>query len=214
MQKYLPKHPILLQVNQESRGVTLEHYTMIYTIRKCSHGTSPKYILRPLYIDPKVDLVSIPMPSMFVSPKKLPEIFQHYSQSEHFFDKIHTLEIREFRLFRPCKVWYHFFCQADGGFLNHFHGLREVHLVEARDKSSETYRSIWGLPRHRNRGIEILKKWFDKNKGSHPPQVRRSVPEFILHAFRRAGPRSDDEHRNLARLQLSLDDEDSDWTSD
>jgi hypothetical protein len=56
----------------------------------------------------------------------------------------------------------------------------------------------------------MFKQWFDGNKGNHPPQARRSVPEFILHAFRRAGPRSDDGYRNLVRLQLSSDSKNSD----
>lgn len=186
--KCLPEPPILLQVNQESRRVTLENYTMIYRFRRCYHSTRPNHILRPLYIDSKVDLVPITMRSMFDRPKEHPKNFQYYSQYEHFFDKIHTLEIRDFRWCGPSEIWYQFFCQADGGFLNHFHGLRELHLVEPGDKSWELLRSTCGFSRHKNRGIEVLKQWFDKNKGSHPPQVRCSVPEFILHAFRRAGP--------------------------
>jgi 2EXR family len=207
--KCLPKPPILLRVNQESRRVTLENYTTVHKVRRCYHGTRPKNILRPLYIDPKVDLVSISMYSMFDRPEEFPSIFQQYSPYEQFFDKIHTLEIRDFKWCGPIEVWYKIFHQANGGFLKHFHELRALHLVEPGGKDWETYRSSWGLPRHKNTGIEILKKWFNENKGNHPPQVRRSVPEFFLHAFRRSGPRSDDEHRNLARLQLSLDDEDS-----
>lgn len=187
---------------------------MIYRVRRCHHGARPIYIWQSLYIEPNVDLVSITMWSMFDPPKKHPEIFEHYAQYKQFFDKIHTLEIRDFGWCGPSKVWHKLFCRADGGFLNHFHELRELHLVEPGDESWETYRSSLGLLSHKHRGIEKMKQWFDENKGNHPPQVRRPVPELILHAFRRACPRSDDEHRNLARLQLSLDDEDSDEISD
>ena len=211
--KCLPKPPILLQVNQESRGVTLENYMRYHRVRQFYHGTRPKEILRPLYIDPKVDLVSITMYSMFDRPEEHPGSSK-YSQYEQFFDKIHTLEMRDFRWSSLSEGWYKIFRQADGGFLNHFHGLRELHLVEPGDKSWETERSSWGPPHHKNPGIEILKQWFEENKGNRPPQVRRSVPEMILHAFRRRCPRSDDEHWNLARLELSLDDEDSDEISD
>jgi hypothetical protein len=212
--KCLPKPPILLQVNQESRRVTLENYTTVHRVRRFYHATRPKSILRPLYIDPKVDLVSISMYSMFDRPEEHHRIFQQYSQYEQFFDKIHTLEIRNFKWYGNSEVWYKLFRQADGGLLSHFHGLREVHLVEPGDKDWETYRFLWALPHPKITGVEILRQWFNENKGNHPPQARRSVPEIILHAFRRRCPRSDDEHRNLARLELSLDDEDSDWVSD
>ncbi len=110
LHKFLPKPPILLQVNQETHGVTLELYAIISIIRECSHGTSPRYILRPLYIDPKVDLVSISTRSIFHGPKEHPAIFQHYYQYEDFFEKIHSLEIRDFSWFVHfqvvCNCWF------------------------------------------------------------------------------------------------------------
>jgi hypothetical protein len=133
---------------------------------------------------------------VFDHGKKHTRVFQHYSQYEQLFDKVQDLELREFRWCGLYEECYWFICQTEEGFLKHFvHGSMEVHLDEPGDKSCETYRASWGpprhkitgiesLPRHKNTGIEILKKWFNKNKGNHPPQTRRSVPEFILHAFR------------------------------
>ncbi|PMD43241.1 hypothetical protein L207DRAFT_292148 [Hyaloscypha variabilis F] len=146
-------------------------------------------------------------------PHDHPMTFQHFSRNTKCFGSIRNLEIRDFDGHLSVMPEYTALLQRSyGGFLNLFHGLEELHIVESIVESKKLFSLRTRLrdnPAEVERCIQTFHQWYKDNAGRYPPQALRSIPRVILHDYRRIEARSDDGNREVGRIPCSLDKEET-----
>ncbi|KAE9374352.1 hypothetical protein N431DRAFT_335254 [Stipitochalara longipes BDJ] len=142
-------------------------------------------------------------------PKKHLWAFQHFAQNRECFRNIQSLEIRDFDWHEHRQTYgEESFQTGQGGFLNLFHGLKELHIVES--KSCYKYGPrLRECSTEMKQCLQIFYQWYEDNAGTHPPQALRSTPNIIPHDYRRIEVRSDDGNREVGRIPCSLNKEEA-----
>lgn len=201
-----PKLPITLQVNRESRHVTLKHYRISY--QRPRPSTNP-LVYNPLErhagarcmcVDPNVDMFYIDMKECFNSETRVAEL---YLQDPECFNSIRTLEIRRAYWLdiatdplEPLALQY-----LQSGALKYFPGLHALHAVAwsevmfIKDEDALNWQDM------------ILAAIRMIQMEDHPAAMR-SIPKIFFHHCRRRQTCSDEEYMSFAKMVIGPEDQD------
>jgi len=144
-------------------------------IGSCRNSLTLKRLQGPLCMDPKVDLMYVDAQALLMTSKYNHWVFETFAHNTEYFRNVRNLEIQSFDWVAEgilkCGRRIH---RRGGGFLNIFHGLKELHTLHENHGDSIT---LGDNSTQIEQCLQILYQWYQDNTAEHPPQALHSIPE-------------------------------------